>query len=396
MGGMGKIGFISTIYDKDVLLLVLNYDGRADLSSALRRVAESVAARAPGAFFVCGKPFAGAENMAAAYEGDFAPRLRDRFYHEGACFLPPPQTGGGAREGEARPSGADGGTGRAGAWPGEGGASLSAEAEAKAEAKAEAEAEAKAEEEAEAELEGLPEALAAGDLRRAIDCLREKTARILEERSMSEKGVKLLAQKSVYRIIVALGNLGAGQDALDDMKRGWFPRLSAARFAAEFKAVLTDICDELADLEISGKAQFNGSSIYAMLEYINSNFSAPLTLADLAGRFGFSYHYLSTYFGANKPEGFSKYLNGLRVRKAEELLGDPQIPISEISGRVGYADHSYFTRVVKKQRGVTPSAYRARIAAGAAGASGDAVGSDSGGDGGDSGTRRTRWGGSRH
>ena len=53
-----------------------------------------------------------------------------------------------------------------------------------------------------------------------------------------------------------------------------------------------------------------------------------------------------------------KFVNGLRVERAAELLADSDIPISEISGMVGYNDVYYFSRMFKKIIGVSPGAYR--------------------------------------
>ena len=55
---------------------------------------------------------------------------------------------------------------------------------------------------------------------------------------------------------------------------------------------------------------------------------------------------------------FIMYLNDLRMAKAVELLKDISINIKEISGRVGYRDANYFTRIFKKKMGMTPSEFR--------------------------------------
>lgn len=55
---------------------------------------------------------------------------------------------------------------------------------------------------------------------------------------------------------------------------------------------------------------------------------------------------------------FIKYLTGLRMNKARELLSDPVLKISQISESVGYLDHRYFTEVFKKHLGISPQEYR--------------------------------------
>jgi two-component system response regulator YesN len=67
---------------------------------------------------------------------------------------------------------------------------------------------------------------------------------------------------------------------------------------------------------------------------------------------------LSSYFTSHNKEGFSEYLNKIRVEKAADLLKQDFASISEISGKVGYSDHSYFTKVFKKLTGISPSQYK--------------------------------------
>lgn len=95
-----------------------------------------------------------------------------------------------------------------------------------------------------------------------------------------------------------------------------------------------------------------------LLAYIDEHYSEPLRLSSLGEHFHFNPSYLSGYFSAHHSEGFSEYLNKTRITKACELLSSDELSISEISAKVGYADHSYFTKVFKKHTGLSPSQYR--------------------------------------
>ena len=44
--------------------------------------------------------------------------------------------------------------------------------------------------------------------------------------------------------------------------------------------------------------------------------------------------------------------------KSKALLRQPGVPIAEIAGLCGFEDQSYFTRVFKKQTGISPKQYR--------------------------------------
>ena len=95
-----------------------------------------------------------------------------------------------------------------------------------------------------------------------------------------------------------------------------------------------------------------------LLEYIEQRYAEPLSLTEIAKHFHFNPSYLSSYFASHNKEGFSEYLNKIRVEKAADLLEKDTASISEISSMVGYSDHSYFTKVFKKLSGFSPSHYR--------------------------------------
>lgn len=90
------------------------------------------------------------------------------------------------------------------------------------------------------------------------------------------------------------------------------------------------------------------------------NYKEEMDLSDLAKNFSFNYSYLSTYFNTRMGEGFSEYLNRIRIHHACLYLEKHEMPISSVSEMVGYSDQSYFCRVFKKITGETPSAYRRR------------------------------------
>jgi AraC family transcriptional regulator len=48
----------------------------------------------------------------------------------------------------------------------------------------------------------------------------------------------------------------------------------------------------------------------------------------------------------------------LRVVKAKQLLANERLSIAEISQRLGFASHSHFSTVFRKQVGATPTEYR--------------------------------------
>ena len=55
---------------------------------------------------------------------------------------------------------------------------------------------------------------------------------------------------------------------------------------------------------------------------------------------------------------FTDYLSRTRIERSIELLRDTDMSLLEIAGLVGFEDQSYFTKVFKKETGLSPKKYR--------------------------------------
>ncbi|MFL6600887.1 MAG: helix-turn-helix domain-containing protein [Steroidobacteraceae bacterium] len=71
---------------------------------------------------------------------------------------------------------------------------------------------------------------------------------------------------------------------------------------------------------------------------------------------------------------FVEYVANHRVSEAKRLLANPNMSVTDVAAAVGFEDPSYFTRVFRKQAGISPSEYRAGSLARAVGSPGDSYG----------------------
>ncbi|MGN0400030.1 MAG: response regulator [Blautia sp.] len=136
-----------------------------------------------------------------------------------------------------------------------------------------------------------------------------------------------------------------------------FGQIDQSMYETAYRESMEQIWKTL--LCFSGKQRpVTDERILKILEYISENYQEDLTLEILSERFNFNYHYLSTYFSQQMKEGFSEYLNRIRISRACDLLKNTGLSIAKISEEVGYSEHSYFSRVFKKITGKTPSLWR--------------------------------------
>lgn len=95
-----------------------------------------------------------------------------------------------------------------------------------------------------------------------------------------------------------------------------------------------------------------------VMEYVESNFGADLSLDAISAKLGITGPYLSTYFKEKTGTNFSDYIFTVRMNKSIEMLRDTDLKIQEIASLVGYFTAASFNRVFKRHTGVTPSEFR--------------------------------------
>lgn len=97
-----------------------------------------------------------------------------------------------------------------------------------------------------------------------------------------------------------------------------------------------------------------------LLDYIDTHYTEDLNLESIAERSGFSKFHFSRLFKQYTSLTFNDYLNYRRIRAAEELLANPNIPIIEVSIRSGYKSISTFNRLFKQAKHCTPSEFKSQ------------------------------------
>ena len=118
---------------------------------------------------------------------------------------------------------------------------------------------------------------------------------------------------------------------------------------------------ELLYLETPPRAEEDAksTSVYAdILNYLCSNYTQNLTLADIAEHLHYSQSYIRQLFRRKSSHGIMHYITQLRIKRAKELLSNTSMRIFEIAFQVGYNDPNYFTNLFRKQTGMSPKEYR--------------------------------------
>lgn len=84
----------------------------------------------------------------------------------------------------------------------------------------------------------------------------------------------------------------------------------------------------------------------------------PGSISDYANEIGISENYLSRLVKQSTGRTVMAWVDIVRIQRAKKLLSTTSLPIIDIAAAVGVDDQSYFSRLFKKETGVTPSAFR--------------------------------------
>lgn len=103
--------------------------------------------------------------------------------------------------------------------------------------------------------------------------------------------------------------------------------------------------------------QSSSSSFSRILDYINRNL-LDVSLVSVAEEFHYHPKYLSSLFTKYTGKSFSEIVQEAKLQRVCYYLQYTEIPIEEVSRKMGYQDRSSFNRTFKRIFHVTPTQYR--------------------------------------
>ena len=111
------------------------------------------------------------------------------------------------------------------------------------------------------------------------------------------------------------------------------------------------------ELKTSGLSQ---SQLERVLDYMKANLTQDLSILDLATLTSLSESYFSRSFKQSVGVSPYQYLMRQRVERAEQLLKQGAISISDVALDCGFANQTHLTKVFRQITGTTPKAYQKR------------------------------------
>ena len=103
------------------------------------------------------------------------------------------------------------------------------------------------------------------------------------------------------------------------------------------------------------------AAVQTFLESVFNPDRMPGTLAEYAREAAISENYLSRLVKKATGRSVGAWIDIVRIQRAKRLLSETRQSIIDIAATVGIEDQSYFSRLFKKETGLTPSAFRKKM-----------------------------------
>jgi AraC-like DNA-binding protein/ligand-binding sensor protein len=173
------------------------------------------------------------------------------------------------------------------------------------------------------------------------------------------------AQAKFMKILDRLRDAGVKTDE-SELRRAYFStRIMSQKHYASILDLLNIFAGHLALVAAQLLLQGENSeapNIHRAREFIQQHLGEPLDLKQVAHSANLSSCYFCRKFRESTGMTFTSYVARTRVEAAKELLANPQIRVSEIAFEVGFQSLTHFNRVFKEIAGLSPTAYRGKLA----------------------------------
>lgn len=106
--------------------------------------------------------------------------------------------------------------------------------------------------------------------------------------------------------------------------------------------------------------RWRSQEIKPVLEYIESHYGEEISLDSLSNVVGMNARYFCKVFYLATKTTPMNYVNMYRIERAAFLLDSTDLPVTQIAADCGFCDSSYFTKVFKKFKNITPLHFRSK------------------------------------
>ncbi len=154
---------------------------------------------------------------------------------------------------------------------------------------------------------------------------------------------------------------GAHPLYLDSVSSGFAVKIETADSISEIGDLMRDMFRSYCRLVRKHSMKDYSPLVQNTIIFIESDLSANLSLRMLAEAMKVSAGYLSTEFKRETGKTVTAYIREKRIKHATHLLSTTHLQIQTVALHCGIMDLQYFSKLFKRQTGLTPKEYRESI-----------------------------------
>lgn len=170
-----------------------------------------------------------------------------------------------------------------------------------------------------------------------------------EERNHLLTGLTVKQQNQIYGLLQQLLAMEDETSAAADALR----RLLLGTLLLELKEHCRRQQEQTAE-----NGRVSNHTVDQIQAYIAEHYAEKLTLTGIANQFYISPYYLSRMFKKAINLSLIEYINGVRIKAAQNLIERSSGSIAEIAAKTGFMTTAHFRRVFKDATGLSPQQYR--------------------------------------
>ena len=102
----------------------------------------------------------------------------------------------------------------------------------------------------------------------------------------------------------------------------------------------------------------NVTRLAPVIDYISEHFEEKIYVDSLAEIINVSNDYFIKMFKDSIGKTPIDYINGLRINRAMQYLAETDMPMADISDKIGFCNANYFHKIFKQYTDTSPLAYR--------------------------------------
>jgi YesN/AraC family two-component response regulator len=203
------------------------------------------------------------------------------------------------------------------------------------------------------------EAISNGDAKRALKCKAVFRSNDSPHRSpdkLRDRKNYLIVFNSLARKAVEYGFVHPAH--IDAVSADFARRIEAATDIGELSLLGELMLHRYCALVEQFSLRHYSAVVRNVINTVDFSLQEPLSLASLSKQFNISPNYLSGLFKRETGQTLTDYINTKRMRHAASLLRSSGVYIQEVAEQCGLLDVNYFTRLFKKQYGMSPRKFR--------------------------------------